>query len=189
MTSFDSSDSGTTVALTQRQHARQRLQWLNDLSAQEALVEFLACCGSRAWAHGMAAARPYSDPAALIDTAAAVWSALDPPEWLVAFGSHPRIGERPVESAPASSALEQAGVSGAEPWVIEQLAQGNRTYEEKFGHVFLICATGRSAEEMLAALRLRLGNSAEAELRIAADEQRKITRLRLERLLQEDSST
>jgi len=135
MTSFDSSDSGTTVALTQRRHARQRLQWLNDLSAQEALVEFLACCGSRAWAHGMAAARPYSDPAALIDTAAAVWSALDPPEWLVAFGSHPRIGERPVESAPASSALEQAGVSGAEPWVIEQLAQGNRTYEEKFGHV------------------------------------------------------
>lgn len=146
--------------------------------------ELLACCGSPRWAAAMAALRPFRDLAELQATAEETWWALDAEDWLAAFAAHPRIGERAGgEGADARwSAAEQAAAGDAEDAVREAIARGNREYEERFGHVFLISASGRSGEEILAELRRRLGNSPEAELQIAAGEQAKITRLRLERL-------
>jgi allantoicase len=165
--------------------------WLDALPARHAEAELLACCASRAWAAGVAAARPFGDAGTLAAAADEVWARLGPDDWLEAFAAHPRIGERPA--APASSGAgwstrEQAGVAGADPAVLAELAEGNRAYEERFGHVFLIRATGRSADAMLAALRERLGNDPATELRVAAEEQRKITHLRLEKLFRPEGS-
>jgi allantoicase len=159
---------------------RWGLHWLNLLPASQAERELLACCGSREWARRMAAARPFGDDEELAERADKVWESLGPGDWLEAFGAHPRIGER---SASAWSAGEQAGVAGADPEVLAALAEGNRAYERRFGHVFLVFASGRGAAELLAELRARLGNDPETELGLAADAQRRITRLRLDKLL------
>jgi allantoicase len=167
--------------------------WLDALPAPQAEAELLACCASRAWAAGVVAARPFGDAEALAAAADEVWARLSPDDWLEAFAAHPRIGDRPAAppsgaaapNPPAGSgwsAREQAGVAEADPTTLAELAAGNRAYEERFGHVFLICATDRSAPELLAALRERLGNDPATELRVAAEEQRKITHLRLEKL-------
>jgi OHCU decarboxylase len=164
------------------------LALLNALPREEARAAFLQCCAVQSWAAAMAAQRPYRDPASLLDTADSVWRELGPGAWREAFAGHPRIGER---SAPAPvtgaarrwSEQEQAGMQHADADVHARLAAAQRTYEERFGHIFLICATGRSAAEMLDELRRRMGNDAETELRVAAGEQRRITRLRLEKLL------
>jgi 2-oxo-4-hydroxy-4-carboxy-5-ureidoimidazoline decarboxylase len=108
-----------------------------------------------------------------------VWWSLEPEDWLEAFATHPRIGERDGGDWTAS---EQAGMDEADAEVHRALVAGNRAYEERFGHVFLICATGLSGEEMLAALHRRLSNEPEAEVRVGAAEQAKITRLRLGKL-------
>ncbi|MCB9728721.1 MAG: 2-oxo-4-hydroxy-4-carboxy-5-ureidoimidazoline decarboxylase [Deltaproteobacteria bacterium] len=146
------------------------------------------CCGSAAFARRMAAGLPYADDAALFDAAERVWWTLQPEDWREAFSHHPEIGgsiealrER-FAATSAWSAGEQAGVAGASEATLAALAAGNRAYRERFGYVFLICATGRSADEMLAALRGRLANAPADELRIAAAEQARITRLRLEKL-------
>lgn len=152
---------------------------LNGLSASAARAVLTRCCASRRWVDAMLAARPFASDAALFEAAERVWWALDSADWLEAFGGHPRIGERGKD---AWAWREQAGVSGAAEETRSALARGNREYEARFGHVFLICASGKSAAEMLAALRGRLANDAMSELRIAAGEQAKITRLRLENL-------
>jgi allantoicase len=170
---------------------RWGLRWLNALPAEQASSELLACCGSKAWAARMAAARPFPDPAALAATADRMWDALGPEDWLEAFAAHPRIGERPAGGVdpgspapgPSWSSAEQAGVGEADASVLAALAEGNLAYERRFGHVFLIFASGRNASELLAALHERLDNDPEAELHVAAAEQRKITRLRLQKLL------
>ena len=159
---------------------RWGLRWLNALPAEQAEAELLACCGSGAWAAGVAAARPFADVAALAASADEAWEALGPDDWLEAFAAHPRIGER---AAGGWSGEEQAGVGHADAAVLAALVEGNRDYERRFGHVFLISASGRKAEELLAALHQRLDNDPETELRIATSEQRKIGRLRLDRLL------
>jgi len=110
------------------------------------------------------------------------WWGLGPDDWREAFAAHPRIGERGPD---AWSAAEQAGMSSAADATRRALAAGNRAYEERFGQVFLICAIGRSAADMLADLERRLGNDPVTELRVAAAEQAKITRLRLEKLASE----
>ena len=130
----------------------------------------------------MAAARPYRDLSELIEAAESAWSQLTPDDWLRAFAAHPRIGEHGGH-APASSEREQSEVMQASSQTLVALAAENREYESRFGHVFLISASGRSAEEILAALRIRIRNDAASELRVAAAEQRKITRLRLEKLM------
>jgi allantoicase len=158
---------------------RWGLRWLNALGARQAERELLACCGSRAWASAMAASRPFGSAEELAATADKLWERLDPDDWLEAFAAHPRIGER---SASAWSTREQSGVAGAEAAVLDALAEGNRAYEARFGHVFLVQASGRGAAELLAELRARLGNDPDTELRVAAAEQAKITRLRLDRL-------
>ena len=161
-----------------------RVEWFNQLSDEEAASELLAVCHSRRWAKEVAAGRPYADLAALQRAADEVWLDLGPEDWLEAFAAHPRIGEGGGASADWSR-QEQAGVGGAGPEVQDRLARGNAEYEASFGYVFLISAAGRDAEEILAALTERLGNDPDTELRVAAEEHRRITRLRLERLMAE----
>jgi allantoicase len=161
------------------------LRTLNALVPALAEAALRGCCGSRAWARAVADRRPFSSREDLDRAADAVWAALDADDWHEAFAAHPRIGER---SASRWSTAEQSGTAGAERETMEALAEGNRAYEERFGHVFLIRAAGRSAEEMLAALRERLGNTSEEELEVAAEQQRQIMQLRLDRLLREGRS-
>jgi len=157
------------------------LDRFNQLADEDAAAELLAVCHSRRWAKQVAAGRPYADLAALQETADEVWQGLGPEDWLEAFAAHPRIGEGGGAAADWSR-QEQAGVGDADD-VRERLARGNAEYEARFGHVFLISAAGRDATEILAALEQRLGNDPATELRVAAEEHRRITRLRLERLV------
>jgi OHCU decarboxylase len=144
--------------------------------AEEAL---LACCGSRAWARRMAESRPFEDLAGVRKESDAIWRSLGGDDWREAFAAHPRIGEKGSRWSEA----EQAGARDATAETLAELIAANREYEARFGHIFIVCATGKSAAEMLSLLRHRLDNDREIELRIAAEEQRKITNLRLEKLL------
>jgi 2-oxo-4-hydroxy-4-carboxy-5-ureidoimidazoline decarboxylase len=156
------------------------LRELNAIDADAVAREFQRCCGSTRWTARMAAARPFRDLDDLLARSDATWRALAADDWLEAFAAHPRIGQ---QGGPAWSAQEQAGAAGAAPDVRHRLAAANRDYEARFGYIFIVCATGKSADEMLAALEARLRNEPARELRIAADEQRKITRLRLAKLV------
>ncbi len=146
----------------------------------------LPCNGSRAWVDGVVSRRPFLDTQELFRTADAVWWGLPQEAWQEAFGSHPRIGERHAKAASEASlrwsAGEQSGVS-EEAVVRDALAEANRRYEERFRRVFLVCASGKSAAEMLAILQMRLANEPGAELREAAEQQRRITQLRLRKWL------
>jgi 2-oxo-4-hydroxy-4-carboxy-5-ureidoimidazoline decarboxylase len=160
----------------------------NRLSAQEAIQQILACCGSEAWARELAARRPISDEATLVAASDEIWGRLHAEDWLQAFSTHPRIGERqaPAEASTESaawSAQEQRTVSAADRLVQAALAQANQEYEQRFGRVFIVCATGKSAHEMLDILRRRLQNDPSVELREASEEQRKITNIRLKKWL------
>jgi allantoicase len=171
---------------------RHGLAVLDAETPDVAEAALLTCCGSRRWAREVAAARPFGTVEHLTEVADTVWARLDRDDVLEAFGAHPRIGERAPATAEAEaagharfSAGEQAGAAGAEARTLEALRVGNHAYEERFGHVFLIRAAGRSAAEMLAALEERMGNDPETELRVAAEQQRQITALRLATLLRE----
>jgi len=162
------------------------LRWLDTLPQHHAEQELLAVCGSTRWARELAAARTYPSMAALHEAASRTWRALSREDWLEAFAAHPRLGERADKQgrrAGAWARQEQAGTAGADSAVLADLEEGNRAYEARFGHVFLLCATGVDAPQMLAALRDRLTNDAETELQVAAGEQEKITELRLRKLL------
>jgi OHCU decarboxylase len=141
----------------------------------------LACCGSRGWVAGMLARQPFETAASALDAAAEIWWGLDPPDWREAFAAHPRIGDK---SADGQASREQSGVAGAHPEVLARLTAANREYERRFGYIYIVCAAGKSADEMLAILESRLGNDPDSELRIAAGEQLNITRLRLRKLLE-----
>lgn len=157
------------------------LAWLNALPAEQAQQVLLACNAAPAWAGALTAGRPYADRPALLVAAQRAAERLDRDEWLAAFAAHPRIGAR--GGLTVSSRQEQAGTDDAAPAVLAALAEANREYEERFGHVFLICASGLPAEQMLASLRERLSHDADTELGIAIAEHRKITALRLSSLL------
>jgi OHCU decarboxylase len=157
------------------------LDRLNRLPAAAAEAALRRCCASRRWAAAVAAGRPYPSAGALHQAAERSWWSLEPADWLEAFAAHPRIGER--DHADATPRREQSGVAGASSATLAALAEGNRRYEERFRHGFLVFASGRTADELLADLRRRLAADPETELRVAAGEQAKITRLRLERLL------
>jgi 2-oxo-4-hydroxy-4-carboxy-5-ureidoimidazoline decarboxylase len=158
--------------------------WLNALAEAEALEAFLKCCGARRWAEQMTARRPFADETRLLTVAREVWHGLDAADWRQAFAAHPQIGEKPSPDSktPAWSAGEQAGVADAAVAARAALAAANHLYREKFGWIFIVCATGKSAEEMLALLRQRLDNDPAEELWTAAAEQEKITVLRLHKL-------
>ena len=164
---------------------------LNALRSDLAIAGFLRTCGCVRWAEEMADARPFSDPEAVFAAARDKWRTATQPERLEAFAHHPRIGD-PGSAKTANDAQghawaskEQAGAAAASDDVKSSLQAGNRAYEAKFGHVYLVCATGKSAKEMLALLTERLTHTPDEELRIAAGEQEKITRIRLERWLSE----
>jgi OHCU decarboxylase len=165
---------------------------LDAMPAREAREALASCCGAPAWLDGMETRRPFRTRDALLAAADDVWRALSPRDWMEAFAHHPRIGERHAAAAQGATAQnwssgEQSRVAAADTTVKERLAEAQRAYEARFGHIFLICATGKSADEILAAVRARMTNDASVELRVAAEEQRKITRLRLEKLTAADS--
>lgn len=164
------------------------LAQLNDASREEAFAALLACCGSLSWAQRMAAARPFADVEALLATADRIWQELRPSDWLEAFASHPRIGERNATTPQSSqfaqwSAQEQAGTEQTAQATMTALAAANRAYQERFGYIYIVCATGKTSEEMLAFCQQRLSNDYELELQMAAEEQRKITAIRLRKLI------
>jgi 2-oxo-4-hydroxy-4-carboxy-5-ureidoimidazoline decarboxylase len=163
------------------------MRW-NRTSVEEAENEVLACCGSRSWARGMAARRPLADEASLLSASDEAWRNLGEADWTEAFRSHPRIGEsraeKPADARSAAwSATEQKGVANADAAVKTALADANREYERQFGHIFIVCAAGRTASEILEILHRRLQNDGRTELYEAAEQQRQITQLRLKKWL------
>ncbi|MFI5283662.1 MAG: 2-oxo-4-hydroxy-4-carboxy-5-ureidoimidazoline decarboxylase [Candidatus Dormibacterales bacterium] len=154
---------------------------LNAMPGRDAEHALYSCFANQSWAAAVAATRPFVNLSALMARADSAWATLTPEDWLGAFAAHPRIGESGGHS-PRLSEREQRRVVGAPAPTLAALTAENRLYEERFGHVFLIAAHGRSAGEVLEALRLRMQNSPAVELEVAAGEQRKITRLRLEQL-------
>ena len=143
--------------------------------------ELLACCGSQEWTKRMRESQPFASAQQMLEASDRIWNDLGPFDWLEAFAAHPRIGEA---SADPRATREQSGVTSAPPETLARLAAANREYEKRFGHIYIVCATGKTAAEMLATLESRLNNDVETELRVAAGEQSKITRLRLEKLLE-----
>lgn len=167
----------------------QSINRINKLSEAQATAEFLKCCGSTGWAKQMSDARPFSTADELSSKADEIWWQLDEEDWLEAFRAHPKIGEKKAAATQSSqaqqwSAQEQSESQKTAAETRTALADGNLEYEKRFGFIFIICATGKSAEEILEALKGRLNNDSKTELRAAAEEQRKITRLRLGKLLQ-----
>jgi 2-oxo-4-hydroxy-4-carboxy-5-ureidoimidazoline decarboxylase len=152
----------------------------NRLPAEAAAEEMLAFCGSRAWALEVARKRPIESSDELLAAAAACWDELQEGDRLEAFAAHPRIGDRHAKGA---AAAEQAGARSAAKETLSALDRANREYEARFGRVFLVCATGKTAEEMLALCRQRLQNDPRVELEIASQEQKRITALRMRRWL------
>jgi OHCU decarboxylase len=166
------------------------LERLNYLSSGEAQTELLKCCGSSKWANRIAAQRPFETLDELMQNAERVWWSLEPQDWLEAFRSHPKIGEKKAQAQTTATAQkwseqEQSGITDAATTTEtkRELAELNHQYEDKFGYIFIVCATGKSSEELLSLLRERVSNDTEKELRIAAAEQAKITGLRLGKLL------
>jgi OHCU decarboxylase len=165
----------------------QSVNRLNGLSANDGEAEFLKCCGSTQWARAMTKARPFKALDDVLVEADQIWWSLSEADWLEAFRAHPKIGEKKAATAQSAeaqkwSAQEQSGVTQAPASTINELAERNRDYEDRFGFIFIVCASGKSSEEMLAIINERIRNDAETELRAAAVEQSKITRLRLEKL-------
>jgi len=162
----------------------QRIDVASPDEAREALQ---TCCGSGRWVDRMLTRRPFGSQTALLSAAHEEWFALAREDWLEVFSHHPKIGDREslrkrFVATRHLSEREQAGVDDASDALLGALASGNRTYMEKFGYIFIVCATGKNAAEMLALLRSRLGNAPDVELQIAAAEQAKITELRLRAL-------
>ena len=162
------------------------LTYINEWTDDEAREQFLRCCGSTRWSELMAKLRPFDCEAALYEAADRIWWGLARDDWLEAFAAHPKIGDLDALRAKfpttaAWSAREQAGVDGAPDELLRDLAAENHRYEARFGYIFIVCATGKTAEEILRLLKERLSHDAETETQIAAGEQAKITRIRLEK--------
>jgi OHCU decarboxylase len=167
----------------------KNLAEINELLPEEALTTFLDCCGSDRWAETMANSRPFPTLERLFDMAEETWFSLPTADHLEAYAAHPKIGDPKPNSvqgerSAAWSSTEQSGIDDAGTETKAQLAEVNRLYHERFGFIFIVCATGKTAEEMLAIAKARSRNSLETELKLAAEEQNKITRIRLEKLLE-----
>jgi 2-oxo-4-hydroxy-4-carboxy-5-ureidoimidazoline decarboxylase len=157
---------------------------LDRASPQEARTLLSSCCGATRWIDRMMLRRPFVSRDRLLTAAREEWFALSEADWRDAFTHHPKIGDRDslrrrFAATAHLSENEQRGVSTASEDVLAALAEGNRAYETRFGYIFIVCATGRTAEEMLRLLDQRLNNTPQEEIRIAAAEQSKITELRL----------
>jgi OHCU decarboxylase len=160
---------------------------LNEMSSGEAAENLQACCGSSRWVNEMVALRPFQSYNAIAKASDEVWASCTGNDWLEAFDHHPRIGgtrsaATQSGTAKAWSSGEQSGMKTATSEVQEDLAAVNAAYERKFGHIFIVCAAGRNADEMLDMAKARMTNDVATELQVAAEEQRKITQLRLKKL-------
>lgn len=178
----------TEQAAVQHLESKDTLERWNRLPIDEASQAILPCCGSKAWAHGMASRQPLADESALLAASSEVWSSLSRSDWMEAVQSHPRIGESrsghpPLQSPSAQSAVwsaqEQQDVTDAAAAVKNALADANREYEQRFNRTFIVCAAGKSAREILEILRRRLKNDPETELQETAEQLRQITDIRL----------
>ncbi len=159
-----------------------KLAVINELPTAEAMAGFLKCNGSSQWAEEMTEARPFSNTDDLFEAAKEIWADLPKGDWMEAFEAHPRIGDKNAKGAGKD---EQKGIEKASPAVLAELEKLNKEYEEKFGFVFLIFATGKTADQMLEALKKRINNDQPEEMRLASEEQAKITENRLEKWLKE----
>jgi 2-oxo-4-hydroxy-4-carboxy-5-ureidoimidazoline decarboxylase len=160
----------------------------NVLPADEAAKEILSCCGSTAWTRAMAAAGPFSDGQQVAAKAREIWRGLPEGDWMEAFRSHPRIGERHAERTTTEASArwstgEQKSVSITSDEVKRAIVEGNRRYDDRFGRIFIICATGKQPEEILAALERRLANDDATEMKESATQQEEIMQLRLDKWL------
>lgn len=163
----------------------------NSLDPAAAAHEALPCCGSQAWAVELASRRPMVDEASLMEVSTEVWRALPPQAWQEAFDSHPRIGQKHAQAHATErslrwSAQEQSTALSEDETTRSALEEANHRYEQKFGRIFIVCATGKTSDEMLAILEARMKNDAATELREAAEQQRQITQLRLHRWLESE---
>jgi len=161
---------------------------INNGSISDLWAAFEKCCGAHHWVEQMVITRPFVSREQLFEKAEQIWEQCSDEDWLEAFEHHPKIGDvsslkKKFANTEKWAGQEQAGVNVASDEIIRKLAEGNREYEQKFGYIFIVCATGKSAAEMLALLEARLHNAPGKELRIAMREQMKITRIRLEKLL------
>ena len=167
-------------------HATDDAKWrevarrINTRVRAQAEAELRSCCGSSEWVRQMLASRPFDGGSELLAGAETIWWELDPQDWREAFAAHPRIGENPRSEWARE---EQAGAASASSDTMRSLVEVNREYEKRFGHIFIVFATGKTADEMLSMARQRLQNQPEQELRIAAEQQLKITKLRLMKLV------
>jgi OHCU decarboxylase len=166
------------------------LKQLNELPSKQLEEQFLDCCGSINWANRMMEEQPFATVEELLKKAESVWWSLNQADWLEAFRSHPKIGEQKATEKVSTAAQkwskqEQSGVNDAAPDTRRELAHLNQQYERKFGYIYIVCATGKSPEEMLSILKHRMDNAPAEELRVAAAEQAKITELRLKKLLEQ----
>lgn len=164
--------------------AAEQINQLDEFAAEQALSK---CCAAPDWVAQMLARRPFVSEEAVASAATEVWWSLDRDQWLAAFAAHPKIGDPASLRAKYANTSqwannEQAGVTAAAEQTLTQLADYNQRYEKRFGFIFIVCATGKSAAEMLSLLQSRINNDPETELKIAAAEQLKITLLRLNKL-------
>ena len=164
------------------------LESLNSLTISDANEQFETCCGAANWVEKMNQNRPFQNKDDLYQKAESIWYSLSSKDWLEAFTHHPKIGNidslrKKFHNTKSISKDEQSGINDAAESTLKDLAESNQLYQDKFGFIFIICATGKSADEMLALIKIRLNNNANEEMRNAAKEQNKITQLRLEKLL------
>jgi OHCU decarboxylase len=174
--------------LSEETRQTDRLVLWNKLPAEEAEKEILDCCGSKVWAQQLATRRPFADESSLIDASDEIWNRLRDADWDEAFSKHPRIGERKAPAAASAQSMswssqEQQRAASTDAELQWAVARANQEYEARFGRVFIVCATGKTASEILEILRSRMLNDDATELRVAADEQRKITNIRLKKWL------
>lgn len=167
---------------------KDALENINRAIASDVESLFRDCCGSNEWARRMTESRPFGSEIKLFETAAEIWHSLQPLDWLEAFASHPKIGESKADTSQQKqsaewSSGEQAGMNSADDRIRQMLSDANQKYFDKFGFIFIVCATGKTAQEMLELCSERLGNDPESEIKIAANEQQKITEIRLQKLL------
>ena len=164
------------------------LKEFNNLPENEVLKQFSICCGASKWTEQMINSCPFQNKNELLKMAEETWFSLSGQDWLEAFSHHPKIGnirslQSKFQKTAKLSESEQKGISHVSEDLLKEIEEGNQLYEKKFGYIFIVCATGKTAEEMLALLNERLKNDPEAELLTAAKEQNKIIQLRLGNLL------
>ena len=164
------------------------IEALNTLTPAEANEQFELCCCASNWVEKMNQNRPFQDKNEVYQKAESIWFSLSSEDWLEAFTHHPKIGDidslrKKFHNTKSISKNEQSGVNDVEKSTLNDLAKSNQLYEDKFGFIFIVCATGKSADEMLALIKMRLNKNAETEMQNAAKEQNKITQLRLKTLL------